>query len=169
LDPRDDLLQRLADQAAGRGFRTAYGLLGSRVEAEDAVQEALARACAHAERLADFASAEGWFQRVLVNVCLRVLRRRRLWGWLRPRDGEEDEIEAAPALAVVDAEPARTRALARALERLPARQRTALILHHGEGRSVAEVAELFDVSPGTVKTHLARGLKRLREILEVEP
>jgi RNA polymerase sigma factor (sigma-70 family) len=169
LDPRDELLHRLAHQAAGRGFRTAYGLLGSKAEAEDAVQEALARACAHADRLRDMETAEGWFQRVLVNVCLRMLRRRRLWGWLRPRPGGEPD----EAIAVIDVgggdEPARIRALARALEKLPARQRAALILRHGEGRSVNEIAELLGVGPGTVKTHLVRGLRRLREILEVEP
>ncbi len=166
LDPRDELLQRLASQAAARGFRTAYRLLADRAEAEDAVQEALARACAHAARLREPAAAEAWFQRVLINVCLRMLRRRRLWGWLRSRDGDPLEAPAVETSAA-GLEPQQARLLGRALEKLPARQRAVLILHHAEGRPVAEVAELLGIGPGTVKTHLVRGLRELRRILEV--
>src|SRR5687767_14611877 len=86
---RDLALERLVDKAARRGYAIAWDLLRDRAEAEDAVQEALARACAEYARLRDAAALEGWFFRVLSNVCLRALRRRRLarvFGWLWPAE-----------------------------------------------------------------------------------
>lgn len=58
-------------------------------------------------------------------------------------------------------------ALPKALERLSPRQRTAVILVHGYGWHLREVAELTGVKPTTVQNHLERGLARLRTMLEV--
>ena len=57
--------------------------------------------------------------------------------------------------------------LARSLSELPERQRIAVVLIHGYEWSTREVAELLDVRATTVQTHLARGLRRLRQQLEV--
>jgi RNA polymerase sigma-70 factor (ECF subfamily) len=54
----------------------------------------------------------------------------------------------------------------RSLERLPSKQRAALVLRYGQELSVGEIAELLGVGQGTVKTHLVRGLKRLRVLME---
>lgn len=148
----------LAETSAERGFRIALDLLGDRAEAEEAVQEALARACASIDRLRELEALRGWYFRVLTNLCMRALRRRRMrravWGWWR---------EPTRPIAGIEA-----RALMVGLETLPDRQRAALLLRYGHDLSVAEVADMLGVKPETAKTHLARGLHRLREHFGVE-
>jgi RNA polymerase sigma factor (sigma-70 family) len=173
--PRERLLAELAENHASRGFAIAYDLLGSRAEAEDAVQEALARACESWSQLRDPDAAGAWFRRVLVNVCMRSLRRRRFRRTLRSfvpgsRDGSEPPSDAvAEDLPGVDEQMAArgdSLRLLAALEQLPAKQRAALVLRYGQELSVGEVADLLGVGHGTAKTHLVRGLKRLRSLME---
>ncbi len=177
---RERMLERLATEAAGRGFRIAYDLLGDRGGAEDAVQEALARAWEGLDKLRDPGAAEAWFFRIVTNVCLRALRRRRLRRMVRdlvPGRDDRPELSDEVVLFGGDGEPLadelvaqRTEAalLLAALERIPARQRAALVLRYGHDLSVAEVADLLGVGTGTVKTHLVRGLRRLRVALGPE-
>ncbi len=179
-DLREQTLHRLAHQSADWAYRIAYDLLGSRAEAEDAVQEALARSCASVDRLREPRAAEAWFKRITVNVCLKVLRRRKLKRTLRsllPGAAEPSVVIADTSAQLTpkehqpDAVVARSadiRHMLRSLESLPTKQRAALVLRYGQDMSIAEVAELLDIGEGTVKTHLVRGLRRLRQIMETQ-
>jgi RNA polymerase sigma-70 factor (ECF subfamily) len=171
---RSEALAGLAARTARRGQAIARDLLGDAAEAEDAVQESLARACAGWERLRAAEALDGWFYRVLTNVCLRSLRRRRLGHALRRLwsggavVGEED-TDAAAAWDLVDAQAPRpdegldARRVLDAVGELPVMQRAALVLRYGHDCGVGEIAAMLGVGEGTVKTHLVRGLKRLRE------
>lgn len=174
---RERALTQLATATAPRGYRIAFDLLRDRAEAEDAVQEALARACEAADRLREPDAIEGWFYRVLTNVCLRQLRRRRLRRWLGGgRRGTGDALpDEAPDLDAGERDAPADQALAERqeiahlldqLDTLPAQQRVALVLRYGHDRSIAEIADMLDVKPATIKTHLVRGLRRLRAALE---
>jgi RNA polymerase sigma-70 factor (ECF subfamily) len=185
-DARSRLLAELATHPARKGYGIAYDLLGNRAEAEEAVQDALARACESIGDLRDPAAAPAWFLRIVTTQCLRTLRRRRLrrrlFGWLPGADGEidaspvengkhEDIAERmhgtggpAPREAFIDRE--ELGALIGRLSDLSPQQRTALVLRYGHDLPVAEVAELLGVELATVKTHLVRGLARLRDLME---
>jgi len=142
-------------------------------------QEALARACESYGRLREPLAAEAWFMRVLVNVCMRALRRRRVRRVVRglwpgaDRGALEDEIDPyqgaddPEALAADEllAQRAEVTRLMRALDQLPGKQRAALVLRYGHDLSVPEVAEMLGVGGGTAKTHLVRGLRRLRTVM----
>ncbi|MGE0868074.1 MAG: RNA polymerase sigma factor [Kofleriaceae bacterium] len=187
-DARSRLLAELAAAPARKGYGIAYDLLGNRAEAEEAVQEALARACEAIGDLRDPAAAPAWFLRIVTTMCLRTLRRRRLrrrlFGWW-PTPGDEstaaptntadtgaddiagrvhatETVEPREALAGQQA----MGALLGRIENLSPQQRTALVLRYGHDLPVAEVAELLGVELATVKTHLVRGLARLRELME---
>jgi RNA polymerase sigma-70 factor (ECF subfamily) len=156
---RDQALARLASEVGRRGYAIALDLLRNPVEAEDAVQESLARAC---EAWGDLRSPEalaGWFFRVLTNLCMRGLRRRRIVNGFKKLLGMAGEPAATP----VDATDfGRT---LDAVDDLPAMQRAAVVLRYGHDLEVADIAAMLDVKPGTVKTHLVRGLEALRERL----
>lgn len=182
LDARHQLLTELAAGPARRAYAIAYDLLGDRAEAEEAVQESLARACERIGDLRDPAAAPAWLWRIVTTTCLRVLRRRRLRRALfgrferaRPEPGGatppaplDDEIirrahaeEAAdPGAALDDGQ--QLADLVRSLDDLPSKQRAALLLRYGQGLPVANVASMLGVEVATAKTHLVRGLARLR-------
>jgi RNA polymerase sigma-70 factor (ECF subfamily) len=184
-ETRDAALRRLASACARRGVAIAFDLLGDRDEAEDAVQESLARACERFGTLRDAGALEGWFYRVLTNLCMRTLRRRRVYLGIRrvigagrvvPGDGEGDSDDAPPPpelvadIAPADERLARARdarATLGAVAALPVGQKTALVLRYGHDLGVPEIAAAMGVSEATVKTHLVRGLARLR--LAVDP
>ena len=184
-DARSRLLGELAGAPARKGYGIAYDLLGNRAEAEEAVQEALARACESIADLRDPGAAPAWFLRIVTTMCLRMLRRRKLkralLGWL-PGKGEHDaapQTEAdhediaermhamqAPVPAESLAKQQELGALFQRLDQLSAQQRTALVLRYGHDLPVADIATLLGVEPATAKTHLVRGLARLRDLME---
>lgn len=186
-DARSRLLGELAAIPARKGYGIAYDLLGNRAEAEEAVQEALVRACESIADLRDPTAAPAWFLRIVTTMCLRTLRRRRLrrrlFGWWPGRDGDAelascsadtgtddiaDRMHAAAGLAPREAledHQARGAMLGR-LDQLSPQQRTALVLRYGHDLPVAQVAELLGVELATVKTHLVRGLARMRDLME---
>jgi len=181
------LLGELAAAPARKGYGIAYDLLGNRAEAEEAVQEALARACESIADLRDPAAAPAWFLRIVTTMCLRTLRRRRLrrrlFGWWPGKDGEADPAPVsadtgnddiaermhgtatAPAREALEDHEALGAMMGR-LDQLSPQQRTALVLRYGHDLPVAQVAELIGVEVATVKTHLVRGLARLRDLME---
>src|SRR6185295_9333661 len=99
-DARSRLLSDLAAAPARKGYGIAYDLLGNRAEAEEAVQDALARACESIADLRDPAAAPAWFLRIVTTQCLRTLRRRRLrrrlFGWMTKDAPGGDGVDAAP-------------------------------------------------------------------------
>ncbi|MEO8700516.1 MAG: sigma-70 family RNA polymerase sigma factor [Kofleriaceae bacterium] len=187
-DARSRLLAELAATPARKGYGIAYDLLGNRAEAEEAVQDALARACESIGDLRDPAAAPAWFLRIVTTQCLRTLRRRRLrrrlFGWLPGKDSENLDAAPAPDTSGTDMIAARMHgtsgpeprealvdrqelgALLGRLHDLSPQQRTALVLRYGHDLPVAEVAVLLGVELATVKTHLVRGLARLRDLME---
>jgi RNA polymerase sigma-70 factor (sigma-E family) len=150
-------------------FESEYGelvglaslILGDRSAAEDVVQDVFAALYRRNRPLDDPKGAVGYLRRSVVNGARSNLRRRRLERRLTPTTtGHAASVEEA-TLAGDDA-----RAVAAALAELPLRQRECAIAHHYLGLSHPEVAALLGISPGSVKTHLHRGAKRLAELLE---
>jgi RNA polymerase sigma-70 factor (ECF subfamily) len=191
-DARSRLLAELADGPARKAYAIAYDLLGNRAEAEEAVQEALARACEAIGELRDPAAAPGWYLRIVTTTCLRTLRRRKLrrallgwWPGIAAADPaapaaapsadvpapREDIAERMHGTAAADPEAQLAsqqalRALLGRMTDLSAQQRTALVLRYGHDLPVGEIAELLGVELATAKTHLVRGLARLRDLME---
>ena len=120
-------------------------IAGSRAAAEDAVQEALARAWERSDRGEEIDSLPAWVTRVAVNLSKSRLRRNRA----EARARTKMTVGAGPQISteeIVD--------LDRALAALPGRQRGCVVLHYYLGLDVSEVAESLGVSQGTVKTSL---------------
>ncbi|MBI4259394.1 MAG: sigma-70 family RNA polymerase sigma factor [Actinobacteria bacterium] len=136
----DPAFQELYREEFPAVFRAAHALCGDRALAEDAAQEAFARALERWSRLRDRPWAAGWVVTTALNVARRALRRR----------------PDAPADARVQVEPDDRLDLVRAIRRLPRRQQEAVVLRYVTDLPVAEVARAMGVEEGTVKSHLAR-------------
>lgn len=135
---------------------------GSLETAEDAVQEALARACLRWRTVGRHANPAGWVYRVATNLTKSHLRRLTMRRRVEPRTWSSSvhyDADAGDAVAVREA-----------LRALKSRTRTAIVLRYYLGYSVAETASAMRMPPNTVKTLVRRGLadmqQRLGEHLE---
>lgn len=134
-------------------YRVSFRVLGDRGDAEDVAQEALARAHVRWLRLRE--RPEGWIVTVATNLSIdRHRRRRRL-----------TSLVMEP-LTLVDVHQAERIDLARALRRLPRRQREVVVLRYLADWSESDVAAALGVSAGAVKSHASRGLAALRQHLD---
>lgn len=136
-------------------YRVSYRVLGDRADAEDVAQEALARA--HLRWIALGAHPEGWIVTVATHLAIDRVRRRR-----------RAPVPRREQLTLVDTHLGERLDLARALRRLPRRQREVVVLRYLADWSELEVAEALGCSPGTVKSHAARGLHALRRHLDLD-
>ena len=133
-------------------------ITGSRAAAEDAVQEALARAWERSERGERIESLPAWVTRVAVNLSKSRLRRMRVEAKHREiSDHELSDGERSASDARID--------VARALADLPQRQREVTVLRYYLGLNVAEIAETLELHEGTVKTSLFRARAALAAAL----
>jgi RNA polymerase sigma-70 factor (sigma-E family) len=138
-------------------LRTATRLAGDRAEAEDLLQAALAKTYVAWDRIQDRAAVDGYVRRAMVNTQISWWRRRKLEVYPtdrlpdRPVEDHTDRSEMHDALG-------------RALDRLPKRQRLAVMLRYYEDMSEREIAEVLGVSVGTVKSTVSRAMTRLREL-----
>ena len=121
--------------------------LGGGDAAEDAVHDAYLIARARVGGLRDAGAIDAWLDRIVVHRCFR-LRRRRL---------RLDEL--LPSL--VRARPAPRLELRELIERLPERQRAAIVLHYGHGYSLGEVAEMLGIGYDNARAVVSRARRRL--------
>jgi RNA polymerase sigma-70 factor (sigma-E family) len=134
----------------------AYLLCGNPADADDLVQEALARAYLYWPRLASAVDLDAYVRRLVVNANRRRFRRRRVTE-IAGGSGTEPGGGHGVYVGVEDRFD-----LAAALASLPVRQRTVVVLRYYEDLSEAEVAALLGCCPGTVKSQASKAIAKLR-------
>jgi RNA polymerase sigma-70 factor (ECF subfamily) len=160
----------IAERYQDRIFSFARYLLSNREEAEEVTQEVLIRLWRHQDGL-DVERVGSWLLRVTRNACYDLLRSRRSANRAMPQVSLEDE-EAAHEVAGPERDPeslAQTadfkRALAAALRELAEPYKSVVVLHEVQGLPHHEIAEALGIPEVTVRVHLHRGRKKLREQL----
>jgi len=157
---RDEAYVGFVDARRSALVRTAFLLCGDWHRAEDLVQQALVKLYLAWPRVAGRGGEDAYVRRILVNAHLDD------WRW-RKRRPETSMVEHYDTRAV-DATYTGERDLRRALAVLPEGQRKIVVLRFWLDQSVEQVAADLGISPGTVKSQCARGLTRLRALLEVD-
>jgi RNA polymerase sigma-70 factor (ECF subfamily) len=149
----------LAGRHSGRLLAVARRLLGSRADAEDAVQRALMRCFTAAGAYRPEWAVGTWLYRILTNTCVDELRR-------RGARGRRDRAQAVRPVAARGASSPEERIdLQRALARVPCEARILLALRYTDGLSYREMARIRGITINTVKSQLARGKSILRSAL----
>jgi RNA polymerase sigma-70 factor (sigma-E family) len=137
-------------------LRFAYLLTGDAHQAEDIVQEALARAHLRWGQIDSYDVPEAYVRKVVLRQYL---------SWRRRRSSSEIPVAAVPD------RPDRAGAAERIADRqelsaliagLPKMQRAVIVLRYFEDRDDEDIAQLLGCAPATVRSHAARGLNRLR-------
>lgn len=180
-----DAFRVLVERESRAVVRSCYRILGDLHDAEDAAQEAFVTAYRALGTWRGEGPFGAWLARIATRLAVRRAGRRRSVAWIDPRpipmegraSGERDGVgEAAlvaalgsgtdPAHLAVRAE--RAAAIRTAVAGLDEPYREVVILRFFAELSLAEIAIEADRPLGTVKTHLRRGLQRLRSSLEPE-
>ncbi len=133
-------------------YRIAVSYTASSADAEDAMQEALLRAWSRRDTLRNSAYFSTWLNRILINECKTLLRKRR----------RQTTVPDLPAIAVAPPDE-QAMALREALFSLPEKYRVPLMLNLLEGYTLQETASMLSLPLGTVKTRVARAKKMLEQ------
>lgn len=145
-----------------RVYAHAARVLGDAAEAEDVAQDAMMRLWKIAP---DWRSGEAqvstWLYRVTANLCTDRLRKRRGVGL----DEIAEPVDPQPSAAAQLQNRTRYDALQAALNKLPDRQRQAVVLRHIDGLANPEIAQAMEISPRAVESLTARGKRALTALL----
>jgi RNA polymerase sigma-70 factor (ECF subfamily) len=143
--------------------RFARGLAGSVADADDLVQAACERALARQHQFQEGTRFDSWMFRIVQTIWIDQLRSRdvRKEGGdiAEERLGSDEPVRRVEARLALDE-------VRRALDRLPADQRTALLLVTVDGLSYKEAADVVQVPVGTIMSRLARARIALQLQLE---
>jgi RNA polymerase sigma-70 factor (ECF subfamily) len=153
-------LDRLLAGLRPKLHRYCARMVGSAIDGEDVVQDALIKAVQSFSAGRPIGNPEGWLFRIAHNTALDFLRRRNRQDALR--SGEEVDMIADPADSVGNRQA--TAASLRTFMRLPVAQRSSVILMDVIGCSLKEVCEVMDFSLPAAKAALHRGRMRLGEL-----
>jgi len=137
-------------------LRFAYLLTGDAHQAEDIVQEALARAHLRWRQIDSYDVPQAYVRKVVLRQYL---------SWRRRRSSSEIAVAAVPDRvdeAHVADRIADRQQLSILLAGLPKMQRAVIVLRYFEDRGDEDIAQLLGCAPATVRSHAARGLNRLR-------
>ena len=147
-------------------LRLGIVMLGSREAAEDAVQDAFVALHRHWSKLDDPEAAEAYLRSAMLNRCRSWVRRQVTQRAPRPLTLVREHVQSPEDTMVARDEVGSLVAVMRTLAR---RQREVLACRYVLELSVAETAQLLQISEGSVKTHAHRGLHVLQQRIEVSP
>jgi RNA polymerase sigma-70 factor, ECF subfamily len=171
----DEAFDWLITHYHGHVYSLLYGMLGDSADAADSTQEVFLKAFRGIRGFQRGSTLKTWLYRIAVREALNSKR----WRWrhlrnqtsldaeregsdgsfIEPRDTSESPFEWMAAKELQEV-------VHRALQRVPHVYRTAVFLRDLEGLGYDEIAEVLELSVGTVKSRIMRGRQFLREILE---
>lgn len=184
MPPDEELVKqvRQGDRAAFRAlvekyqrrmYAVAYGLLGNREDALDAVQNAFIKMHRSLGKFKGEASFYTWLYRITVNSAIDLGRKQGRRDEVEFReelepDEEKGEFPISPSTENPAEQVMRKELgeqIEEAIKQLPDEQRAAIVLREVEGLSYKEIARVMKCSEGTVMSRLHYGRKKLQEIL----
>lgn len=157
-----DAYEMLVQRHSAMAYRVALRLSGDHYDAQDIAQEAFIAAWQNLDRFRADSSFSTWLYQIVTRRALNKVTRGRVADSVNLLD------EAADPGTEPDAQAERNQAVdavTNALGALPFPQRTVIVLHHFEGLSYAEVAEVTRSSVPAVRSHLFRARRTLGQTL----
>ena len=167
--------QEIVERYKKKIYYIAYDIVGDFHEAEDVSQEVFIKMYRSLDRFRKDAKMGSWLYQIAVNTAIDSLRRKKS----KPRINVEDidsvrKQEQALESASPEADPER-RAVASlmqehidsALNKITPQERTVFVMRHYNEFKIREIADVLEVSSGTVKSLLFRALKKLRKELSL--
>jgi RNA polymerase sigma-70 factor (ECF subfamily) len=154
----------LVESYMKQAYNIAYGVVSDHNDAQDVAQESFVRIYQSLKSFRGDAQFSTWLYRIVMNVSLNHVTKRKI------KVGREVRVPEQAMLAIeADTTPQYSpdmrQHVERALHQLPTLQRSVVILRHLNGLSTKQVSGILRCSEGTVKTHLHRGMKKMKTLL----
>lgn len=138
-------------------FRTAYGILGNRDDALDAVQDSFWQCFKSIPRLTNPEVFKSWITKILINKCMDLIRKnKRMVVWEDFSQLPQTQVEKDKELSMD---------MTAAIGRLDEKYRLILSLRYFQDLSINDIAQILDCPQGTVKSRLNYALIKLRKEL----
>lgn len=162
--------RKLFDDYQHLVYNICYRISGNREDAEDATQDVFLKIHRSINRFRGEAKLSTWIYRIAVNTCLKRERRKKLENWISldflfqdegkfqpqsPDETPDQQIEILEKEQIVQ----------KAIQSLPPRQKTALLLHRYENLSYQEIATIMGTSLSAVESALHRAKDNLAQKL----
>ena len=158
--------EELAQRFEKDVYLTCYGILNSREDAADALQETMLKAWRGFRGFKGEAQWRTWFRRIAVNTCIDMLRKRRPNTSLEEMREEGFEPRDPKASVSGEVEAAeRKRLLREAIGKLNEKDRVLIVLRDVRGMSYEDLSRVLHLPEGTVKSRLNRAREHLKKIL----
>jgi len=163
LQGQTEEFEKIVEKNKGKAMALALNILGNREDAEDACQEAFAKAFLSLKRYDPQRDFKNWLYSILYNSCIdRIRRKRRFFYFLSVRQKDfcsiHDDEEKGSMLE--------TALLETYLKILKPRERTALVLWATESYTSKEIATVLDCSASTARVHLYKARKKVKSFIE---
>lgn len=165
LEGNRDAFRCLVERHMKGAYNVAFSLVRDHHAAEDIAQEAFVRVHQSIGSFRGNAAFGTWLYRIVTNLSLnriKQVQRRREREVSTSLEEQEASLEHPDAMPGTDMR----EHIERALHELPTMQRAVVILRHVDGLSTKQVSRILRCSEGTVKTHLFRGLEKMKRKLE---
>ena len=169
--PTNPSFEQIVHEHQALVFRTLARLTGRNDGLEDLAQDVFLRLFRALPNFRGDAALSTYLYRIAVNVAQNEWKRRRREDRRQVSLGEEDApwedrlAHPGPSAAEQMEEAEFAFAVEQHLNQLSAMERSVLVLYHQEERSYEQIAQILTLPIGTVRTHLHRGRKKLREAL----
>ncbi|MBU1218534.1 RNA polymerase sigma factor [Myxococcota bacterium] len=158
-------LENLIGEKGSTFLSVAVRMCG-RETGEDAFQNACISALRNIGSFRGESSLSTWFYTILLNSCRRQMG---IWGKIRSvfHQGEYAQamIDNAPGNDIDEPGDERLQGIMTLIEKLPVRQREAMILRFSDELKMSEIAAVMGCSEQTVKVHIHRGVSALRKAM----
>jgi RNA polymerase sigma-70 factor (ECF subfamily) len=162
-----DAFRVLVDRESAAVIRACHRILGDLHDAEDAAQEAFVTAFRGLAGWRGDGPFGAWLTRIAVRIALRRAQKRREVAWIDPAGPDQRlDIPGGPDPAMTSLRAERSAGVRAAVARLDEPYRETVALRFFGDLSLDEIASQTGRPLGTVKTHLRRGLLRLRSSVE---
>jgi RNA polymerase sigma-70 factor (ECF subfamily) len=133
-------------------------------DAQDAAQDSFIKACRALHDFSPDASLYTWIYRIAMNTCLDY-RRKRIQCHMDSHSIAEDMPSLRPSPERLYESKEISDSVRSALQKIPEKLRATIVLRELDGLSYEEIAEILDISTGTVKSRISRAREELRRLL----
>jgi len=158
-----DAFASLAAENVDRCYALAFRILRDADRAQDATQEALLGAWRDLPSLRDPDRFDAWLTRLVVHAAYVQARTERRWTARIRLIVPAQEAAPDPARSIVERD-----GLDRGFRLLTPEQRAVLVLHHGMGYPLVEIADLLGIPAGTARSRLHHATRRMKTSLEAD-